>query len=40
MHLARRTIAILLCTATLSWAQGNTFDRVRYNGGSVATGKR
>jgi hypothetical protein len=37
MHLLRRTLAILLCFATLTCAQGNTFDRVRYNGGSVAS---
>jgi hypothetical protein len=37
MRSVRRTLAMLLCAAALSWGQGNTFDRVRYNGGSVAT---
>lgn len=35
MQVLRRSLAIFLCFASLTWAQGNTFDRVRYNGGSV-----
>ncbi len=35
MTIAKRLLALLLCAATLSYAQGNTFSKVRYNGGSV-----
>ncbi|MGB7437276.1 MAG: PDZ domain-containing protein [Candidatus Acidiferrum sp.] len=35
MKLFRRTVALILSTALVVCAQGNTFDRVRYNGGSV-----
>ncbi len=35
MQILRRLLAILLCSAVVSWAQGNSFDKVRYNGGSV-----
>lgn len=35
MNPARRTLALVLCFAALTWADGNTFDKVRYNGGSV-----
>jgi len=31
----RKVLAIILSCAFLSYAQGNTFTRVRYNGGSV-----
>jgi len=37
MQIARRVLALVLCYALLSFAQGNSFDKVRYNGGSVAT---
>jgi hypothetical protein len=30
-------LAILLCVSLLAYADGNTFTRVRYNGGSVAS---
>ncbi len=33
----RKVIAIALSYALLAYAQGNTFTRVRYNGGSVAS---
>lgn len=33
----RGTVAILLCWAVVAQAQGNTFTKVRYNGGSVAS---
>jgi hypothetical protein len=42
-NLARSTrtsakfLALLLCGSLLAYAQGNTFTRVRYNGGSVAS---
>src|SRR5690349_9962391 len=29
------TLAVLLCCSILAYAEGNTFTRVRYNGGSV-----
>lgn len=32
----RQAVVILLCTALMAQAQGNTF-KVRYNGGSVAS---
>jgi len=35
MQILRRLLAILVCSAVVSWAQGNSFDKVRYNGGSV-----
>src|SRR5450432_2493089 len=35
MKLFIRVIAVCLSFTTLSYSQGNTFDRVRYNGGSV-----
>src|SRR5207247_7352086 len=35
MQVLRRLLAILLCSAIVTWAQGNSFDKVRYNGGSV-----
>jgi PEGA domain/PDZ domain len=35
MRIFRRTVALILSTALPVCAQGNTFDRVRYNGGSV-----
>ena len=30
-------LAVILCCSTLAYAEGNTFTRVRYNGGSVAS---
>jgi PEGA domain len=35
MQILRRLLALLLCSAVAAWAQGNSFDKVRYNGGSV-----
>src|SRR5437879_9982451 len=35
MQTLKRLLALLLCTAVAAWAQGNSFDKVRYNGGSV-----
>lgn len=35
MHILRRLLALCLCSAIAAWAQGNSFDKVRYNGGSV-----
>jgi len=37
MRIAAKVLAIFLSVALLTYAQGNTFDRVRYNGGSVAS---
>jgi len=37
MRITKRLLAILLGTALLAYAQGNTFDKVRYNGGTVST---
>ena len=37
MRITKRLLAILLGTSLLAYAQGNTFDKVRYNGGSVST---
>jgi len=37
MRVAAKVLAIFLSVALLAYAQGNTFDRVRYNGGSVAS---
>jgi len=35
MQNQRRLLALLLCSTVAAWAQGNSFDKVRYNGGSV-----
>jgi PEGA domain len=35
MPILKKLLAVFLCSATVTWAQGNSFDRVRYNGGSV-----
>jgi hypothetical protein len=32
-----KLLALLLCASFLAYAQGNTFTRVRYNGGSVSS---
>lgn len=37
MPLFRRVVAVSLCCALLSFAQGNSFTKVRYNGGSLST---
>lgn len=37
MRFTERLLAILLSTSLLAYAQGNTFDKVRYNGGTVST---
>ena len=35
MQYQRRLLALLLCSTVAAWAQGNSFDKIRYNGGSV-----
>jgi hypothetical protein len=35
LNLLRKSLTILLCSAIVASAQGNSFDRIRYNGGSV-----
>ncbi len=35
MQIFKKLLAVILCSAMITWAQGNSFDRVRYNGGSV-----
>jgi hypothetical protein len=35
MPTLNRVLAVFLCSVMVTWAQGNSFDRVRYNGGSV-----
>jgi hypothetical protein len=35
MTTAQRVVALVLCFAVFTWAQGNSFDKIRYNGGSV-----
>jgi hypothetical protein len=37
MQTLRRLLALVACSALIVSAQGNSFDKVRYNGGSVAT---
>jgi len=37
VQILRRLVATFLCSALAAWAQGNTFTKVRYNGGSVST---
>jgi len=33
----RKVLAVVICFAVLSYADGNTFTKIRYNGGSVST---
>ena len=35
LPILKRVLAVFLCSVFVTWAQGNSFDRVRYNGGSV-----
>jgi len=35
MKLYLRVVVLCLCSSLITYAEGNTFDRVRYNGGSV-----
>ena len=35
MKFSGRVLALLVCISLAAYGQGNTFDRVRYNGGSV-----
>jgi hypothetical protein len=35
VRIAKRLLVLCLCSAVACWADGNSFDRVRYNGGSV-----
>jgi len=35
--LLTRVVAFVLCFSLLAYAKGNTFNRIRYNGGSVAS---
>lgn len=35
MRTLSRLTALLLCLTVATWGQGNSFDKVRYNGGSV-----
>jgi hypothetical protein len=37
MRVVRRLLVLLVCSALVVSAQGNSFDKVRYDGGSVAT---
>jgi hypothetical protein len=37
MRITEKLLAILLSTSLLAYAQGNTFDKVRYNGGTIST---
>jgi len=37
MDMTRRVFVFVLCSALMASAQGNTFDKVRYNGGTVST---
>lgn len=35
MQVLRKFLVLFLCASIITWAQGNSFDKVRYNGGSV-----
>lgn len=37
MSFARKVIAFLLCCSLVALADGNSFDKVRYNGGSISS---
>ena len=34
MQSIKKLLALFLCSAIATWAQGNSFDKVRYKGGS------
>jgi hypothetical protein len=40
MELLRKFLAMFLCCTFVTYGQGNTFTKVRYNGGSVSTNVR
>jgi len=35
MQILKKLLVVVLCSAIVTWAEGNSFDKVRYNGGSV-----
>ena len=35
MNALKKAMVLFLCVSIITWAQGNSFDKVRYNGGSV-----
>lgn len=35
MQTLRKALTLFLCASIVTWAQGNSFDKVRFNGGSV-----
>lgn len=37
MELLKKLFALILCLPLIAYGQGNTFNKVRYNGGSVST---
>lgn len=37
LSMLRKAVAVFLALTTLAYAQGNTFKKVRYNGGTVST---
>jgi len=37
MRTTRNLLALVLCATLLAYSQGNTFDKIRYNGGTVET---
>ncbi len=37
MNLFKKSLALVLCCSMFAYGQGNTFTKVRYNGGSVAS---
>ncbi len=37
MKLARRICVVLLCFSLAAYCQGNSFDKIRYNGGTIET---
>ena len=37
MEFFKRAVALVLCLSMFAYADGNTFNKVRYNGGSIST---
>jgi PEGA domain len=33
----KRVFVLIVCSSLVAWADGNTFNKVRYNGGSIST---
>ena len=37
METIKKVLVFVICSSLVAWADGNTFDKIRYNGGSIST---